>query len=636
MDSSTMFNEFLIPFYLLLIGSFLAPLFKKTATLYVSSLSSSIACITMTYLSLSYLGANGSGSLTRIQLLIGNYPLVGGVFSLSMDGLSAYFIIILGILGTASSIYGISYVRRYAGFESLSFYSFIYPLFIMSMYLVLISGDVILFIISWELMSISAFFLISFERASEVARRAALKYLLMSYTGSGLLIVALVSLSLSASSTEFTSLRGLIIGTPAQYLITLLFIVGFGIKAALVPMHSWLPDAHPEAPSNISALLSGFMIKTAVYGIMRFTIYLLKLDLYFLGFALATLGVLSAVYGTLMAIIQGDSKKLMAHSSIAQIGYIFLGIGGGLVLYPNYLGLIALVSALFHTLNHAIFKGLLFLTAGSIIYRTESRDLNRLGGLARYMPITYVSGLVASLAISGIPPLNGFVSKWLIILPLIISGHPALASYSALAIFASALTTAALTKYVSRAFLSGLGDHEVSKVKEVPSFMAIPEAFLAALCVLLGFFYFIPINVITSAVVNGVLMFELSQSDVIMYSLTSLLNIFGLILGVVLISTIIGMYLLVHKAKITSVWTFGTKELLPKKLGLNAVSYYTEFEYTYGFGYRLHDFIYKTLITPLTKCFISLTSNYNKIDTYLANALLVTAIFLTLLMVLIL
>ncbi len=626
MALTTALNEALLPIYLLLLSCFISPIFGSVTSLYITSSLSTIASALMIYVSATFLTSGGLN--IWLQPLVRFSQPFSGILNLGIDMLSAFFILVLGIISLASTIYGISYIKRYSGFDSLRSYSTSYPLFLLSMYLVLISNDVILFIISWELMSVAAFFLISFERANEVARRAALKYILMSYLGSGLLIMALILTYVISGSTSFAALRSLSLEPITQYSIITLLLIGFGIKAALVPMHSWLPDAHPEAPSNISALLSGFMIKTAVYGIVRFSILLLSLNYYVLGLILASLGLMSAAYGNLMALIQTDSKRLMAYSSIAQIGYIFLGIGGGLTLHPNYLGFIALTAGLFHTLNHAIFKGLLFLTAGSLIYRTGSRDLNVLGGLAKVMPVTYASGLIGSLAISGIPPLNGFVSKWLIILSLLISGHPILILYAAIAIFVSALTLASFFKYISRAFISNPSNITLGEVREVPLPMVLAEILLASLCLLLGIFFYIPFNVIAS-VVNNVVTYDVSRANIIMSEVISALQIFALIVIGILISSLITTYLIrKRRVKLTSLWTFGTKELLPERLGLYAHSYYTEFEDTYSLSYELRYLIYRLIIDPLTKYFMRLVKTYDIVDTYLYTALVTVSIFL--------
>lgn len=586
----------------------------------------------MIYLSINSIVLGGLSS--GLRLLAGSSQILPGFFSVGVDGLSAFFIMTLGILILASSTYGISYLKRYAHTESLRLYSFLYPLFLLSMYLVIISSDVILFIISWELMSITAFFLISYEKVSEVARRAALKYILMSYSGSSLLIIALMLASFIGGSTNFTALKGLVLEPTVHYLIMILLVAGFGIKAALVPMHSWLPDAHPEAPSNISALLSGFMIKTAVYGVIRFAVILLSLNYYVLGLVLASLGAASTIYGTLMALTQTDSKRLMAYSSVAQIGYIFLGIGGGLTLYPNYLGFIAFSAGLLHTLNHAISKGLLFLTAGSLIYGTNSRNLNLLGGLAKAMPITYATGLVGSLAISGMPPLNGFISKWLILIPLLISGNSVLALYAAVAVFASALTTAAFTKYLARAYLSSPKDVPLSSVREAPPPMTLAMILLASLCVALGVFYYIPLNM-TFSVVSSIAAYDVSYVGVITSDIIPALYVFSVLISGILVSVLVTAYLMRrHKLRLTPLWTFGTKDLLPRKLGLNAHSYYTEFENTYNFVYVLRDHIHRSVINPLRRWFVTLASSYDAVDTYLPTALVTITILLLLLTVL--
>ncbi|MEM0505239.1 MAG: proton-conducting transporter membrane subunit [Sulfolobales archaeon] len=632
MNLTLTLGDVLHPLYLLLLSCFISPIFGGVTSLYVSSTISVAAGALMIYLSINSIVLGGLSS--GLRLLAGSSQILPGFFSVGVDGLSAFFIMTLGILILASSTYGISYLKRYAHTESLRLYSFLYPLFLLSMYLVIISSDVILFIISWELMSITAFFLISYEKVSEVARRAALKYILMSYSGSSLLIIALMLASFIGGSTNFTALKGLVLEPTVHYLIMILLVAGFGIKAALVPMHSWLPDAHPEAPSNISALLSGFMIKTAVYGVIRFAVILLSLNYYVLGLVLASLGAASTIYGTLMALTQTDSKRLMAYSSVAQIGYIFLGIGGGLTLYPNYLGFIAFSAGLLHTLNHAISKGLLFLTAGSLIYGTNSRNLNLLGGLAKAMPITYVTGLVGSLAISGMPPLNGFISKWLILIPLLISGNSVLALYAAVAVFASALTTAAFTKYLARAYLSSPKDVPLSSVREAPPPMTLAMILLASLCVALGVFYYIPLNM-TFSVVSSIAAYDVSYVGVIASDIIPALYVFSVLISGILVSVLVTAYLMRrHKLRLTPLWTFGTKDLLPRKLGLNAHSYYTEFENTYNFVYVLRDHIHRSVINPLRRWFVTLASSYDAVDTYLPTALVTITILLLLLTVL--
>ncbi len=497
------------------------------------------------------------------------------------------------------------------------------------MYLVLTTDDVVLFIISWELMSVAAFFLISYEKASEAARSAALKYLLMSYFGSGLIIIALISASFISGSTSFKSLEGINLDPATQYLIMTLLTVGFGIKAALVPLHSWLPVAHPEAPSNVSALLSGFMIKTAVYGILRFAVSLVCLNYHVLGLVLASLGVISAIYGTSMAIIQTDSKKLMAFSSVGQIGYIFLGIGGGLMMYPNPLGIVAISAGLLHTLNHAVSKGLLFLTAGSIIYRVNNRDLSTLGGLARYMPVTFTSGLIASLSISGIPPLGGFISKWLIILSLLLSTNPLLVFYASLAIFASALTTSAFMKYISRGFLSSPNSSSLTHVREAPTPMVVAQILLASLCVLLGVFFYVPLNFIVSRTVSNVIMFDLSSVNALIANTVNVLAYIALLLVTTILSLAVVTYVLRRKVRVAPTWTFGTRDLLPSRLGLDSDSYYTEFERTYSFSYALRLYVYEFIINPMSRGFMWLIKTYDKVDTYLYLMLVVISVFLT-------
>lgn len=604
---------------------------KGIKSLILASSLSAIASALIMYSSLAVL-VGGDNIVTSIDLS----PFLGGSVCMSVlvvDRVSAVFLLILGVIGLTSSVHGMYYIKHYVGRGSLRIYSLTYPLFLLSMYLALVVTDVIAFIISWEVMTIASFFLISFEMGREEARKAALKYLLMSYPGSLLMILALLTLASVGGTTSYQGLVGLKLDEISKYLIKFFLIVGFGIKAALVPTHSWLPDAHPEAPSNVSALLSGVMIKMAVYGILRFGISLHIFDVRVFGIILASLGTLSIFYGASLAITQDDLKKLMAYSSIAQIGYIFLGIGAGLSSFDTLMGITALAAGVLHILNHAISKGLLFLTAGNIIYSTGTRNLNVLGGLAKYMPATFTSGLIGSLAISGVPPLNCFVSKWLIILSTLLLGNPLIAVYACIALLGSALTTAAFVKFVVRAFMSG--GKLCGGADEVPRPMYLATMSLAVLCVVLGVYPYITLLPVLRAL-TSILAHPMMLSTYLLDGLLSVSLTFLVILAVTASSALITAYVLRGKTRLSSLWVFGARNLHSEVLSLNAQSYYSEFQRVYGYAYVCREFIYRFVVNPLTSWFIRVVGTYDKFDTPLYTASYTILFFLTALIVVVL
>ncbi len=408
---------------------------------------------------------------------------------LVVDPLTAFFLAIISIVGFASSIYGIGYVQRFVGKEHLGWFSLNYVLFLLSMMFVVSVRDLLWFIVFWELMTLSSQFLVAFEKEKSVALRAGLKYFCITKLGSELMLVAsIVYVWYLTSSTSFEALSKILqSGSLVSYIVVTSFLaLAMLIKCASVPFHSWLPDAHPEAPTPVSALLSGAMIKVPIYFLARVFLQLSKPCLAW-GYAIAVLGCITLFVGTMYALVQYDSKKLLAYHSVGQIGYVLLALGAAIAFYASnqpVLAFAAFTASLFHALNHAIFKSLLFLTAGSVLFRTGTRDLNVLGGLARSMPVTAFSALIASLSIAGLPPFNGFASKWLIYASTMLSGTP-LSLAGAVAMFVSSVTTASFIKYFATMF-AGSPRIDVSKVREVPPCMTIPQLILATLCIALG------------------------------------------------------------------------------------------------------------------------------------------------------
>ncbi len=412
---------------------------------------------------------------------LNHYPIL-------IDPLSVVLLLVISLVSMATALYTPKYMEEYARLGRPGLFASLMSLFIMSMILIVISGNILWFLFTWEVMTFASYLLIVWEYDEEYVIKAGWKYFTSMHFLSTLpLLVAVILTVAWGGSASIAMLKHTLTGLGLPALITLysLYLIGFAAKAGVVPFHFWLPDAHPAAPSNVSALLSGVMIKVAVYGMLRFCCFMLPMNAA-VGYVVATLGVLSLIVGNLYALKQTDAKRLLAYSSIGQIGYIWLGLGAGVILLVNGnpLGVVGIVAGLYHLINHATFKGLLFLSAGSILYKTRTRNLSVLGGLARVMPATSILTLIAALSITGIPPFNGFLSKWLIYESTFSSMNWLLIIYGIMALFMSAATLAYSLRLYSSAFMGDLRT-EV-KGGDVPTSMLAGMTLLAAFCVLWG------------------------------------------------------------------------------------------------------------------------------------------------------
>ncbi|MBT3755902.1 MAG: NADH/ubiquinone/plastoquinone (complex I) [Candidatus Cloacimonetes bacterium] len=446
-----------------------------------------IFMLSLVYLTLHFI-FNSEGSLIY---KVGGHQPVNGVpiaIYMVMDGLSKLVLLIISVVGFLSIFYSLSYTKQYT--SERKFYV-LFSLMIAGMNGIVISGDIFNIYVFLEIAAIASYALVAFG-VEKQQLEASFKYQVLGgiasliillaigliYWNTGTLNIADISRQLTVNCTSPDGSNVFI------KFISILLMAGFGLKAAIFPFHSWLPDAHSSAPSPISAMLSGVLIKAiGIYVIIRLFFNMLPLS-YELSMTITILGTISMIVGVLLAIGQWDFKRLLAYHSISQMGYVIIGIGIGMLILATggdrKIAALSISGGLFHMLNHSIFKGLLFLNAGSVEYRTGTRNLKKLGGLSSKMPITSGSSFVASMAISGIPPFNGFFSKVLIIIAAVQAGFIWIAFF---AVLVSVITLASFTK-IQKYVFSGELHSKYDKIKEVPFSMSFSMILLSILCVI--------------------------------------------------------------------------------------------------------------------------------------------------------
>ena len=344
----------------------------------------------------------------------------------SVDALSGWFLLVLAILGIAVAVYSIGYFAHSSPGRA-AFVGVAFNVLLGSVEMVFVAGGVIGFLLAWELMTLATAALVATEHEHRQTRKAAFLYLALSHVGTGCLVAGFFLLASHGQSLAFASLLGPgAAATPSRDAVFLLFLAGFGVKAGVIPLHVWLPEAHPAAPSPISALMSGVLIKTGIYGIFRVCVSGLGPPPLAWGGLVLAVGAVSMLLGVLYALMQHDLKRLLAYHSIENIGIILVAAGVGMIslsIGQPGLAVLALSASLLHVLNHALFKGLLFLGAGGVVAATGTRQIEHMGGLARRMPWTAGFFLLGAMAISGLPFLNGFVSEWLVFQSLLLGFH---------------------------------------------------------------------------------------------------------------------------------------------------------------------------------------------------------------------
>ena len=421
-------------------------------------------------------------------------------FTVRLDPLGAFFGLIVSLLGLALSIYSLGYARGFYGRKNVGVLGAFFNVLLLAVTLVFLADNAFFFLIAWEIMALTAYCLVSFEHEHEETRNAGVLYFVMSHIGTGCIMLGFLLLFQASGGYGFDAFHALGESmSPGKRDATfLLFFVGFGIKAGIVPLHVWLPVAHPVAPSNVSALMSGVLIKTGIYGMTRVFFDFLGTPPNWWGVTVLAIGTISAVLGVLYALMEHDLKRLLAYHSIENIGIILMGLGASLMfLHSGHpaLASLALIAGLYHTINHAVFKGLLFLGAGAVLHATHTRNMEEMGGLAKRMRWTALFFLVGAVAISALPPLNGFVSEWLTYQSLLqgFGTTPSLIRLmfplsGAMLALTGALAAACFVKAFGITFLAQPRSDHARDAHEASFTMLLGQGILTAVCVFLGLF----------------------------------------------------------------------------------------------------------------------------------------------------
>jgi hydrogenase-4 component B len=442
--------------------------------------------------------ATSAVAAPSLQLLPSLIPYIK--FTIRLDPLGLFFTLLVSLLGLAISIYSLGYVRGFYGRKNVGVLGAFFNLLLLATTLVFLADNAFFFLLVWELMALTVYCLVSFEHEKEESRNAGVLYFVMSHIGTGCIMLGFLLLFRASGDYGFAGFHALgdKMSAGPRNAAFLLFLVGFGIKAGIIPLHIWLPVAHPAAPSNVSAIMSGVIIKTGIYGLTRVFFDFLGTPPNWWGVTVLAIGTVSAVLGVLYALMEHDLKRLLAYHSIENIGIILMGLGASLMFLHSghpLLASLALIAGMYHTINHAVFKGLLFLGAGAILHATHTRNMEDMGGLAKRMPQTAFFFLVGAVAISALPPLNGFVSEWLTYQSLLqgFGTTPSLIRLmfplsGAMLALTGALAAACFVKAYGITFLAQPRSEHAEHAHEAPWPMLAGQGILAVACVFLGLF----------------------------------------------------------------------------------------------------------------------------------------------------
>jgi hydrogenase-4 component B len=586
----------------------IAPFFRRnqTALINVTFILSSIASFMVVaagYCAVQYATVN----TMILPVGLPNLP-----FHLRLDPLAGFFLVVVGLLSFFVSIYSIGYVKGYLGHRPVTSLAVFYCLFIAGMLLVVLADDALCFLVAWEIMAAASYFLVMFENERAENRKAALLYLVIAHIGA---IAILLAFGIMAGFTSadgfnsltFDSMRKANIPTHWATAAFFLSFFGFAAKAGVIPLHAWLPEAHPAAPSNVSALMSGVMLKTAIYGIVRVTFDIIHVFPWWWGAIVLTLGLISTVMGVLYALMQHDLKRLLAYHSVENIGIILIGVGLSMIFISFKLPLLAalgLIAALYHTINHAMFKGLLFMGAGSVLHATGERNMEEMGGLIHKMPWTAAMFLVGCMSISALPPFNGFVSEWLMFQAFLLS--PALPSQililliplgAALLALSGALAAACFVKAFGVTFLGHWRGHHKCQAHEVDWTMRAGMLMAGGTCLLLGILptIFIDwVDIIAEQFVGSTISLSASQYGWMWLTPVSdeRASYSGVIVFIGILIVVAATYCLLHvkpgMIRRSHIWDCGF-EKINNRMQYNATSFAQPIRRIFGFLFRVRE-----------------------------------------------
>lgn len=503
------------------------------------------------------------GSDVSVKL---NGGLVFGQIGLLIDALAAWFILIINFTCLTGAVYGIHYMKAYSSLtKSLSLHWCFFIFFHCSMIWVCILQNSLAFLAAWEIMSISSFLLVMFDHTRIGTVKAGINYLIQMHIGVACLTVAFIMVSWQSNDYDLNRISSYLL-TGNSFWLLLFFFLGFGIKAGFVPLHTWLPHAHPAAPSHVSGVMSGVIVKMGIYGILRILTYLSN-DLVTVGIIILIVSVVTAFYGILSGAIHRDIKRMLAFCTIENVGIIGMGIGIGVIgkgLGSSTIMVIGFSSALLHTLNHSLFKSLLFFATGTIYQQTHSRNMEQLGGLIKKIPITGFFFLCGSLAISGLPPFNGFISKFLLFSGFIEGIKVYNNQFAILMIvsiiglaLAGGLSLLTFTKAFSIIFLGSPRTQSSDHAKEVSHSALFPFYIIFFCMLIIGVFPALTFEPIQYVIL---LMDKEAGTAIELINLSSILSYVGLV-SFALIFTIAGVFFIrnriVRKKTVTYSATWG-------------------------------------------------------------------------------
>lgn len=527
------------------------------------------------------------------QVLVINLkiPLIQKSEPLIVDRLSSFFIIIVNITSLVGLLYARGYLKPYYTTKNslrFSIHFFAYLWLYLSMILVVLIRSGLSFLIVWEIMALSSFFLVIFDAEDRTIMKTGINYLIQMHVGMFFILIAFLIVGKNTGEMSFDALGTYFSNNP-NYLVFILFFIGFGVKAGFIPLHTWLPMAHPAAPSHVSGVMSGVMIKMGIYGIFRTLIYV-QSDILVIGLTILIISVISGVMGVMMAIMQHDIKRLLAYHSIENIGIIGIGIGLGMIglaTGSQALSLLGLSGALLHVFNHSLFKSLLFFNAGSVYQATHTRNIEELGGLIKNMPYTALFFLIGSLAICGLPPFNGFISEYLIYAGMFKS-LPAASLYQSILVLGvivalsmiGGLAIFCFTKAFGIAFLGQPRSEKASMAMEVSRDMIFPQYLTLLFMLLIGFVPALFVKPVFEIISTA---FNLTDISVLSVPAVDSLTQISIISGVfvlIIVALLVYRYYHLRSRPVTTgpTWGCGYTAVTPKQQ-------YTATSFTYNYNH---------------------------------------------------